>query len=446
VKLPTLTDLTTAAHGAWPFLVSAGAVLAVAAVVVVMLMRRTRRNRMTLENRLTFLVAIIAAGIAAQGMWRFFRDILGFPLELRIVAFAVLELVTFTCALRARRNIREAKRPEDAKAGVDGVAVWVVTALSGAFSATDADKWPEAVFRLLMPLLAAWLWERGMSIERQRIRKKHNEDPKIHLRLTPERILVWLRIAEPSGRTASEVDAHRRLTRVARAAAKVRSLRNAGCRKWRIVRAEKRLERSTLSAVAHANLGSDPERKAALISQVRFIFNSVALADMAPQSPWSEVAGTDRSALAVGSAAGPVTVKLDRSDPSRSGETGSEVSGSETHRSETYRTRTQVPDLTPDRSETHTPDQSQEEVPDQTRGEVPTGRSETHQTQSAPKKQTRTDPLDRIDEARAVDRAHLAEHGRHISAENLRKALGIGKPAALELVKQIRGGHIDIAK
>ena len=154
----------------------------------------------------------------------------------------------------------------------------------------------------------------------------------------------------------------------------------------------------------------------------------------------------DGTALSVGSVAGPVTVNLDRSAPTRSGETGPEVSGSETHRSETYRTGTQVPDLTPDRSETHTPDQSPEEVPDQTRGEVPTGRSETHRTQSAPKKQTRTDPLDRIDEARAVDRAHLADHGRHISAENLRKALGIGKPAALELVKQIRGGHIDIAK
>lgn len=445
MNLPT--NLTAAAQGAWPYLLSGAAVLAAALVVVTLLWRRPRhradRDRMTLENRLTFVVAIIAAGIAAQGMWRFFRDILGFPLELRIVAFAVLELVTFTCALRARRNIREAKRPEDAKAGVDGVAVWVVTALSGAFSATDAEQWPEALFRFVMPLLAAWLWERGMSIERQRIRKKHNEDPKIHLRITPERILVWLRVAEPSGRTASEVDAHRRLTRVAKAAAKVRSRRNAGGWKWRIERAEKRLERATLAAVAHANLGNDPDRKAALISQVRFIFNSVALADMAPESPWVEVPVPERSALAVGSVTGPVTARLDRSD----------LNGSETDRSETSRThqpQTQVPDLTPDRSETHAPDRSAGEVPDPLPGEVPTDRSQTRKPQTSPKKQTKTDtktdPLDRIDEARAVDNAYLAEHGRHIPAEKLRKALGIGKPAALELVKQIRGGHIDVAK
>jgi hypothetical protein len=53
---------------------------------------------------------------------------------------------------------------------------------------------------------------------------------------------------------------------------------------------------------------------------------------------------------------------------------------------------------------------------------------------------------DRLAEARSVDKAYLAEHGRHIPAEKLAKALSIGKPAALDLVKQVRGGHIDIAK
>lgn len=53
---------------------------------------------------------------------------------------------------------------------------------------------------------------------------------------------------------------------------------------------------------------------------------------------------------------------------------------------------------------------------------------------------------DRLAEAKAADKAYLAEHGRHIPAEKLAKALSIGKPAALDLVKQVRGGHIDIAK
>lgn len=53
---------------------------------------------------------------------------------------------------------------------------------------------------------------------------------------------------------------------------------------------------------------------------------------------------------------------------------------------------------------------------------------------------------DRLKEARAVNKAYLAEHGRPIPAEKLRQALGIGKPAAIELVKQIRGAHMDVAK
>lgn len=154
--------------------------------------------------------------------------------------------------------------------------------------------------------------------------------------------------------------------------------------------------------------------------------------------------------LAVGSAAGPVT---DRSGAGGSGRTRSEASRSEEDRSETsgtHRTQTQVPD----RPETHTPDRSPEQVPDQTREEVPTGRSETRRTKTGPKKQTRTDSetdqhdriLSRLDEARAVDKQYLADHGRHIPAEKLRQALGIGKPAALELVRHIRGAHLDVAK
>lgn len=49
-------------------------------------------------------------------------------------------------------------------------------------------------------------------------------------------------------------------------------------------------------------------------------------------------------------------------------------------------------------------------------------------------------------QARVADKAYLAEHGRHIPAEKLARALSIGKPAALELVKQVRGGHLEIAK
>ena len=116
----------------------------------------------------------------------------------------------------------------------------------------------------------------------------------------------------------------------------------------------------------------------------------------------------------------------------------------------------QVSDPNGNRSETRNPDPSGDLVPDpddkKVPDQAPPDRSQTHKTQTGPKKRTRSKtkpkakPLDRLDEAKAVDKAYLAEHGRHIPAEKLARALSIGKPAALDLVKQVRGGHIDIAK
>lgn len=100
----------------------------------------------------------------------------------------------------------------------------------------------------------------------------------------------------------------------------------------------------------------------------------------------------------------------------------------------------------PDRLANRSADPDAEQVPDPGPAKPRTRRSTKAQT--GPRKRTRAKPkpLERIDEAISVDKAYLAEHGRHIPAEKLAKALGIGKPAALDLVKQVRGGHIDIAK
>lgn len=283
----SITSLTGVGFPPWQYLVSGGIVLALSLALMAYLTWRPRRRnggddskeKSSLENKLTFLVAVIIAAICAQGMGRFFYDQLHFPIELVIVVGGVLELTAFTCALRARRNILDEKV---GKAGVDGIAVWVVTALSGGFSAMDAGKPQVAVFRLVMPLLAAWLWERGMSIERRRVRGGST----IHWRVTPERVLVWLRIAEPSGRTASEVDAHRRLTRVAKAAAAVKAHRAANHSK-REAWAQARLDRAMRSAVAHAGLAADPARQRLLLAQLGAMYNADALANLTPDAPWA---------------------------------------------------------------------------------------------------------------------------------------------------------------
>ncbi|GAA3957354.1 hypothetical protein GCM10023085_44840 [Actinomadura viridis] len=495
--------------GPIPYLATGGAVLGTCLVSVIVMAYRGRhaaprplkakkqegtKEKGTLENKLTFLVALIIAGVCAQGMGKFFKDKLDFPLELVIVVGGVLELTAFTCALRARRNVRD---PNIGKAGIDGIAVWVVTALSGAFAAMDADTFEVALFRLIMPLLAAWLWERGMAIERRRVRGRSA----IHWRVTPERVLVWLRIAEPTGRTASEVDAHRRLTRVAKAAKKVRRLRNTGAFAWRVERAEARLERAMGSAVAHAGLASDPVRQRNLIAQIGSLYNATQLADLTPDAPWAEFSSPAQRTWfeAQGLSFMPaqslpqVQVRAEveppaqwaLSGPSISADNGSakQVSGPVSDLPDQVRvsvadrsvngSRTQVSDWSGNGSETgpesgstqasrtQVSDRSARQVPDPQVREVSDPKASPAADRSPdqvpdPAKQTRPrrrrtrsktrKPIERLDEAIAADKAYLADHGRHIPAEKLAKALSIGKPAALELVKQVRGGHIDLAK
>ncbi|MGS2641900.1 hypothetical protein [Streptosporangium sp. LJ11] len=251
------------------------------------------------EDILTIVAASIATGVSAQGMWRFSGDVLGFDGPLRLLLFAFIEVAVITSAVRARRNMRE-----NFSAGIDGVAVWALTGLTAVLSSMDARSVAEAVFRLAAPLVAAWLWERGMAIERHRITGRS----RINWRITPERALVRVGLAEVSDRTASEVDAHRRLTRVALAAKRARALRASGASDRKMRAALTKLDRAMDRAVEHSGLAVDSARQEALLSQIGALYNTSALIDLTPPVPWApepgEPAGpSGRPAVAAGPAA-----------------------------------------------------------------------------------------------------------------------------------------------
>ncbi|GLW06408.1 hypothetical protein Misp01_15380 [Microtetraspora sp. NBRC 13810] len=234
------------------------------------------------EDLLTIVAACIATGVSAQGMWRFSSDVLGFDGPLRLLLFAFIEVAVITSAVRARRNMRE-----NYSAGIDGIAVWALTCLTAVLSSMDARSVAEAVFRLAAPLVAAWLWERGMAIERHRITGRG----RIHWRLTPERMMVRLGLAEASDRTASEVDAHRRLTRVALAAKRARALRESGASDRKMRTALARLDQAMDQAVEHTGLAVDAARQQALLSQIGALYNTSALMDLTPPVPWAPEQG-----------------------------------------------------------------------------------------------------------------------------------------------------------
>lgn len=236
------------------------------------------------EDVLTIVAAVIATTVEADGMWNFFGKILHAPLYLRVESFAFLEVAVFVSGLRARRNIRET--PEHT-AGVDGAAVWVIAMVSGTLASTAAGSFRGVLLFMTAATVAAWLWERGLAGERRRARKKdRQEDRRINLRITPERILVKLRIAESTGRTASDVDTHRRLTLVARRAKRLRTLQALNAKPGRQERAQRRLDRAIDAAVEHAGLATNPARQAALMAQIATLYNAAALADLSPASPW----------------------------------------------------------------------------------------------------------------------------------------------------------------
>ncbi|MFG1709265.1 hypothetical protein ACFLIM_39345 [Nonomuraea sp. M3C6] len=233
------------------------------------------------EDAMTIVAASIATGVSAQGMWRFSGDVLGFDGPLRFLLFAFIEVAMVTSAVRARRNMRE-----NHKAGVDGLAVWALTGLSAVLSAMDSASFPEAVFRLAAPLVAAWLWERGMSIERQRLTGR----TRINWRLTPERVLVRVGLAESSDRTATEVDTHRRLTRVALTAKRARALREAGASARKQRRALAQLDKAMDRAVEHTGLVQDKAKQEQMLAQIGALYNTAQLTELRPRSFWQQLA------------------------------------------------------------------------------------------------------------------------------------------------------------
>jgi hypothetical protein len=238
---------------------------------------KTYLTNRPIEDVLTIVAASIATGVSATGMWRFAEDVLHLPFALRVLLFAFIEVAIITSAVRARRNMRE-----NFSAGIDGIAVWALTALTAVLSSMDARSLPEALFRLAAPLVAAWLWERGMAIERHRIRGTG----RINWRLTPERVMVWLGLAEVSDRTAGEVDAQRRRTRLSLAAKRARELRDSGASDRKQRAALAKLDKAFEEAAEHIGLGRDKQMQELVRAEVAALYSAASLMDVTADSAW----------------------------------------------------------------------------------------------------------------------------------------------------------------
>ncbi|MEO3786787.1 hypothetical protein ABGB12_25960 [Actinocorallia sp. B10E7] len=272
------------------------AVIAVCVLVVVLLVGwgaariglAVRRGKVEGQRVVTLLGAAIATGLSAQGMYVFFRDSVEVPPVLRVVFFAFLEIMVLGSALRAKSSMREKYN-----AGIDGIAMWAFTVLSALLAATHAHGLGETLFRLSVPLAAAWAWEREMQLERRRRTGRSG----LNWTLTPERILIKLGLADPTDRTASEVGAQHRLMQLALAAKKARVARDGGNRRA-YARALRRLDKAMDRATELTGLGTDPSRpqtpEEILVGRLSVLYNTESLLDLQPPPPWAVPAPAPR--------------------------------------------------------------------------------------------------------------------------------------------------------
>jgi hypothetical protein len=125
-----------------------------------------------------------------------------------------------------------------------------------------------------------------MAVERRRA----TGSKRVAWRFTVSRLLVLLRLADPTERDAHEMAVHRYITSVGKCAKRLRLLPEKAARRRRWAAA--RLDRAADRAVEYAGLADDPVLMAKLMRQIEVMYSITELATIPVESPWRKPAGT----------------------------------------------------------------------------------------------------------------------------------------------------------
>lgn len=273
--------------------------------------RRREHEGAALDKLLTFFAAAVATGVVGTGMWVFFGDTLHItnPI-LRGLLFAMFEVAMLAEALRSRKfrlgraatEASEAKHRAETLAknpsatfedspreiDVDGAAVWVLAMASGGLAASHETAGGAIALRLIAPIVAAWLWERGLAGELRQftVRRSGRPNP---LRVLWERLLVARGLAEPTGMTMGQRAQVRHLNRLARARFRVYVLDSSGANRLSLGWAKWMLRRRFMAAVDELDLAGNAMLRQSL--QERIAVLMAAESGTSPESvqhlkPW----------------------------------------------------------------------------------------------------------------------------------------------------------------
>lgn len=277
---------------------------AIALVLLLLLIRAGVRilRRFDPADIITVAIALAATIWAGTGTWQFLGKAMGYHADLKSILVSVFEGAVIVSGMRARRNIEKTGRP-----GKDGVGLWVLTGISSILAASESASPQEVLGRLLVPIVGAWLWERLLEAKADEARAKARAESgaeleaaaRIRWRVSPARILVWLRLAEATSASLSAIESNRKVVAYLNASDREqrgRSLRLPFSAKSRAERARRRLASHALlhhgdPAAVHAVLAD--RMLAEALNRLGFAPTTAKTANPAVASPVANTGPVD---------------------------------------------------------------------------------------------------------------------------------------------------------
>lgn len=309
-------DTVTGALSAIPtnrILMAAVAAALVALVAAKTLANRRKRSSGTdrpgdltsTDRAITRITAAIATAVLAVGMWKFFGEVLHVHWTIRVGLFAFVEVQILAVTRRARRHLHR-----HGTLGNAALTIYFLAAVTGGLAAIHAASLDERLFRLFAAAVAARMWVDELREERD-ILLHNNPDQypdarrkkpsRINWSLTPERVLVFLRLAEPADRTVGQVDAQRRVDQLARLLNRYHELNTSDVgriKKFKVAFLNRRITRLTQAANRHINLAQDPVMRQMLfdhLDAVRGIKPATAPDARRDATLWTRECGTPKT-------------------------------------------------------------------------------------------------------------------------------------------------------
>jgi hypothetical protein len=243
-------------------------------------------------NAVTYVIATIATTASLTGMWPVIRTAVitaGVTPELvtplSLTALGLLEGTIIACGIRVRANVLER-----GERGADGVGLWVAVGASSLISAAEAalaappgtpagQHFVTVLVRLIAPVTAGWLWERGLTPER---RAAGRDEPGV-LTIYLARLRAGL-LARVGSTDPAEVGRQRAATRAARLSERLR-----GADEQQLTFRQRSALRRLRKAVHASGAAHDAEARRYLLDDIAATRNVLTLARIHPPSPWGNV-------------------------------------------------------------------------------------------------------------------------------------------------------------